>query len=167
MATINGTTSRRTSNYDFYFVYTVTNDDTNKRHVVNVKAYLKCISWDFETSVSDNWVYIEIGSTKYTRPAAGINCNQYALPHTYLLWEKTAYFAYSNVARSVHLHAYTDDLYVAGHGPGECNAVTNIEIPAKYATAGTLAAADVDEEEIKLTLSGLNTNVGYTRTLKW
>lgn len=167
MATINGTTSRRTSNYDFYFVYSVTNDNTNKRHIVNVKAYIKCISWDFETAVSKPWVHIKIGSTVYNRPAAGINCNQYSLPHTYLLWEKTVYYDYSTTARSVYLRAYTDDLYVAGHGPGECNAATTITIPAKYSTAGTITATVLSESTAKAVLSGLPTAVGFTRTIKW
>lgn len=167
MTVVNGTTSRRTSNYAFYFNYTVTNDDVNKRHVVTVNAYLNCISWDFETSVANSWVHINIGGTVYNRAAAGINCNQYAVPHTYLLYGYTAYIPYSTSAQSVYLRAYTDDLYVSGNGPGVCNAATTISIPAKYSTAGTLAAAAVDEEEIGLTLSGLATNVGYTRTLKW
>ena len=94
MATIYGTTSRRTSNYDFYMTVTQTNDAENKRTAVTVKAYLKCISWDFETAVVNDWVHIQIGGTTYNMPAAGINCNLYALPHTYKLWEKTRYYAY-------------------------------------------------------------------------
>ena len=167
MPTINGTTSRRTSNYDFYFVYSVTNDNANKRHIVNVKAYIKCISWDFETAVADPWVHIRIGSTTYNRSAAGINCNQYSLPHTYLLWEKTAYYDYSTSARSIYLRAYTDDLYVAGHGPGVCNAATTITIPARYSTSGTITGTALSESTAKVVLSGLPTAVGFTRTIKW
>lgn len=167
MATINGSTSRRTANYDFYFTYAVTNDAANKEHVVTVKAYIKCISWDFETAVANSWVHINIGGTVYNRPAAGINCNQYSLPHTYLLWEKTRRYPYSNEQRSVYLRAYTDDLYVAGHGPGVCNASTTIVIPAKYSTAGTLTAVDEGESVIKCTLSGIPAAVGFVRTLKW
>lgn len=167
MATVNGTTSRRTANYDFYFVWTLTKDTANKRHAVNVKAYLKCVSWDFETAVSQSWAHINIGGTVYNRPSGGINCNQYPTPHTYLLWEKTVYYAYSNQARSVYLRAYTDDLYVAGHGPGVCNAATTISIPAAYATSGSMTGTAESEAAVNLALAGLPSNVGYARTIKW
>ena len=167
MATVNGTTSRRASNYDFYFTYSVEDDSANKEFTITVKAYLKCISWDFETSVSNDWVHINIGGTTYNKPSAGLNCNQYSLPHTYLLWTKSRAYAYSSNARSVYLRAYTDDLYVAGHGPGVCNATTTITLPAKYSTAGSLVSTANSECKITMKISGLPSKVGFTRTLKW
>lgn len=165
MATrINGSVGRNASKYKWYEDYTVTEDNTNMRYVVNVKCYLYIASgWSFNMGSESDLVGIDIDGTLNQKTLTGLSKSA----GTHLFHELNKYEAYSATARSVYVASAITDIYASGRGPGACKAKGFAPLPARYSTAGTLKATAKTEDSVTVTLSGIPSAVRYARTLKW
>lgn len=164
MATVNGTTSQRTSIYDFYFTYDTSFSSSKMQWTVKVKVYLEVDTYKYSGNTSHS---LSIGGTTVDKESNYTKtCGDSSSKKTYLIAEGFKTYAASSSDRSVKIEA-SMTAPSGGHGPGTCKASKTITLPAKLVKSGELSLSDLAQHSVTIKVTGLKTGLGYARTAKF
>lgn len=164
MATKTGTTSQHKSKYTWYLDYTTSFSTSTMRWTVSVKVYLRVANWAYEGNTTHK---LSIGGASVaSRSNYNKACRSNSGTTDFLFASGSKTYAASSSVRSVALSG-TANAPSNGWGPGKCSASTTISLAAKLSSAGAISTASVGTSGFIIRATGLPTNLGYTRTVKF